>query len=132
MSALYASPKRRGVGLTSLIDVVFILLLFFMLTSSFTRQQQLTLASPVASSTAAPETPQRVALSANAELSQWGQSKALTDGALIAGFDRNIPLVISASETTSVQIIVSTLLRLDTLGFSQVSIGPLWVKEGTQ
>ncbi len=132
MNTLYAPPKRRGVGLTSLIDVVFILLLFFMLTSSFTRQQQLTLASPVASSNAEPEAPQRVALSANAELTQWGQSVPLTERALIETFDRNTPLVISASESASVQIIVNTLLHLDTLGFSQVSIGPLWVKEGTQ
>ena len=37
--------KRRAVGLTSLIDVIFLLLLFFMLASSFTRYQSLDLAS---------------------------------------------------------------------------------------
>lgn len=40
-----ARPKRKAVGLTSLIDVIFLLLLFFMLASSFTRYQSLPLAS---------------------------------------------------------------------------------------
>jgi len=37
--------KRRPVGLTSLIDVIFLLLLFFMLASSFTRYQTLDVSS---------------------------------------------------------------------------------------
>lgn len=37
--------KRRAVGLTSLIDVIFLLLLFFMLASSFTRYQSLDISS---------------------------------------------------------------------------------------
>lgn len=37
--------KRKPVGLTSLIDVIFLLLLFFMLASSFTRYQSLDLSS---------------------------------------------------------------------------------------
>jgi biopolymer transport protein ExbD len=36
--------RRRPVGLTSLIDVIFLLLLFFMLASSFTRYQALEIA----------------------------------------------------------------------------------------
>lgn len=38
-------PKRQAVGLTSLIDVIFLLLLFFMLASSFTRYQSLEVSS---------------------------------------------------------------------------------------
>jgi len=37
--------RRKSVGLTSLIDVIFLLLLFFMLTSSFTRYQALAVAN---------------------------------------------------------------------------------------
>ncbi|MHA7777328.1 ExbD/TolR family protein [Roseibium sp. M-1] len=37
--------RRRPVGLTSLIDVIFLLLLFFMLASSFTRYQSLDISS---------------------------------------------------------------------------------------
>lgn len=37
--------RRKPVGLTSLIDVIFLLLLFFMLASSFTRYQSLDISS---------------------------------------------------------------------------------------
>ncbi|MCK7613753.1 ExbD/TolR family protein [Roseibium sediminicola] len=40
--------RRRPVGLTSLIDVIFLLLLFFMLASSFTRYQSLDVSSGAA------------------------------------------------------------------------------------
>ena len=40
-------PRRKPVGITSLIDVIFLLLLFFMLASSFTRYQALPVTSGV-------------------------------------------------------------------------------------
>jgi biopolymer transport protein ExbD len=40
-----ARARRKPVGLTSLIDVIFLLLLFFMLASSFTRYQSLDISS---------------------------------------------------------------------------------------
>ncbi|WP_150525668.1 biopolymer transporter ExbD [Roseibium sediminis] len=39
------TPQRKALGLTSLIDVIFLLLLFFMLASSFTRYQATQMAS---------------------------------------------------------------------------------------
>ncbi|MBC2859223.1 biopolymer transporter ExbD [Stappia sp. 28M-7] len=42
----FASPRRRRLSLTSLIDVIFLLLLFFMLSSTFTRFAQVDLAAP--------------------------------------------------------------------------------------
>lgn len=47
--AFRARPKRGLVGLTPLIDVVFILLIFFMVVSSFTEWRTITLSSPFAS-----------------------------------------------------------------------------------
>ena len=50
-----ALPRRRPLSLTSLIDVIFLLLLFFMLSSTFTRFASVEItggpASPTASST---------------------------------------------------------------------------------
>ncbi|MBK5930440.1 ExbD/TolR family protein [Halochromatium salexigens] len=43
---LPARPRRRPIGLTPLIDVVFILLLFFMLASTLTRLHAIPLAAP--------------------------------------------------------------------------------------
>ncbi len=42
----FATPRRRRLSLTSLIDVIFLLLLFFMLSSTFTRFAQVELAAP--------------------------------------------------------------------------------------
>lgn len=39
-------PKRRWLSLTSLIDIVFLLLIFFMLTTSFSQQRKLSLDIP--------------------------------------------------------------------------------------
>ncbi|MDO6805130.1 biopolymer transporter ExbD, partial [Wenyingzhuangia sp. 1_MG-2023] len=51
MSSLAITPRRaRPISLTALIDVVFILLMFFMLTSSFTQWLTMPLASQSASS----------------------------------------------------------------------------------
>jgi len=43
-----ANPRRRGLSLTPLVDVIFLLLLFFMLASSFSRQVELDLAATAA------------------------------------------------------------------------------------
>jgi biopolymer transport protein ExbD len=48
--------RRRAVSLTPLIDVIFLLLLFFMLTASFTREGELSLPDP-ADGAAAPAEP---------------------------------------------------------------------------
>ena len=43
--ALKRIRKRRGTSITSLIDVIFLLLLFFMLASTFSRQAEIELVS---------------------------------------------------------------------------------------
>lgn len=43
MASLVPAPRRSGLTLTSLIDVIFLLLLFFMLTSTFTKLGELEL-----------------------------------------------------------------------------------------
>lgn len=51
-SGLYRPPRRRSlISLTPLIDVVFILLLFFMLASSFTNLHAIVLNAPASGST---------------------------------------------------------------------------------
>ena len=44
--SLYA-PRKKSISLTALIDVVFILLMFFMLTSTFVKWQAVTLQAPI-------------------------------------------------------------------------------------
>jgi biopolymer transport protein ExbD len=50
--------RRRGIALTSLIDVIFILLLFFLLSSTFTRFGEISLAtSPIGAGPGTAQTP---------------------------------------------------------------------------
>lgn len=49
--------RRRPLSLTSLIDVIFLLLLFFMLSSTFVRFAEVEIAGGVASKTAGSQTP---------------------------------------------------------------------------
>lgn len=49
--------RRRRLSMTSLIDVIFLLLLFFMLSSTFARQGELPLDLAMGGATSAPETP---------------------------------------------------------------------------
>ena len=58
---LSAPPRKRSiVGLTSLIDVIFLLLLFFMLTSTFSRYSQLDLGVAGAGGGSAGSTPKLI------------------------------------------------------------------------
>lgn len=60
------APRRRSVGLTPLIDVVFLLLLFFMLASSFSRYATVEVGIG-GNAPAAVEPPKTVLLSVGAE-----------------------------------------------------------------
>lgn len=126
-SDLIYKPRRKALSLTALIDVVFILLMFFMLTTSFTREKQFELASPVASSDAQGQTPRQLLLQANGELALplgkvGGNHLALTDKDIAADFTHDQPLIIRPAPDANVQAIVSALARLKALGFSQLSL----------
>lgn len=51
------TPRRRRLSMTSLIDVIFLLLLFFMLSSTFARQGELPLDLAMGGAATPPETP---------------------------------------------------------------------------
>lgn len=70
--------QRRALSMTSLIDVIFLLLLFFMLTSTFTRFAEVEFASAGAGSAASSQKPVFVSLAADS-LRLNGDTLALTD-----------------------------------------------------
>ena len=79
-TALY-HPRRRPISLTPLIDVVFILLMFFMLTSAFTRWKAVDLRLPTTSSDTSPKKPQALLLHTDGSLSLRGRPFPLPDAA---------------------------------------------------
>ncbi|WP_158769814.1 biopolymer transporter ExbD [Paraglaciecola sp. L1A13] len=127
MSSL-VMPKRRkqSISLTALIDVVFILLMFFMLTSSFTKFSAVEMQSSLAASTISDTKPQFMHLSEDGYLSGMGTSNAsanLSDDALGNVFDSSLPTVLQPAPDTQVQAIVDALSRLKILGFTNVTLG---------
>lgn len=119
--------RRKTISMTPLIDVVFILLLFFMLTSSFIKWQQMQLAvsGPSAASVATSDNPPLIArLSSDGQVSLGGESfLSNEDEALKAFIDRHEPsrILLTTDEETSIQQIVSLIDRFQRLGATNVS-----------
>lgn len=127
-SALLLPRRRRGIGLTALIDVVFILLMFFMLTSTFTQWKAVDFKSPVASNDADAGDPQLVILSESGSLALRGS--AFSVGSYqelgpqhLTAFDSNSPVVVLPEAGSSVQDIVATIEGLQSIGLSAVTLG---------
>tara|TARA_B100001245_G_scaffold236693_1_gene230070 strand:+ start:2078 stop:2506 length:429 start_codon:yes stop_codon:yes gene_type:complete len=71
-----SNREEVSVNLTPLIDIVFLLLIFFMVSTTFTKENHLSLTLPEAQASAAGETPEGVdiLITANGEFSVNGKS----------------------------------------------------------
>ena len=129
-TALY-HPRRRPISLTPLIDVVFILLMFFMLTSAFTRWKAVDLRLPTTSSDTSPKKPQALLLHTDGSLSLRGRPFPLPDAAtaLPAVLDAARPVVVFPEAETSVQTIISTFEQLAAVGASGAVLGEALERE---
>lgn len=130
--------KRRRreqveINLASLIDVVFILLLFFVVTTTFTRETRMQVDLPEAASGTPPEqselTQLEVVIAADGGFSLNGQAliKNDLDNLMAAlqkesGGDNSLPLSISADAKTAHQSVVTAMDAAGKLGFSHLRI----------
>ena len=121
------------IGLAPLIDVVFILLLFFVVTTTFTRETQLKIDLPEAdSATPVEETELKqleVMIAADGSYSLNGQSLVKSDLATLSSAlqkesagDSSLPLVISADARTPHQAVITAMDAAGKLGFSRLRI----------
>lgn len=120
-----ASSSKRLIGLTPLIDVVFILLLFFMLTSSFIQWQSLDLM--VASGNpgeGSDEPPLMLGIRGNGTAFLVNEPlSSLEDGRLgelLVSGDRDV--ILTPSDASSIQQAVALLERVEMLGARSVSV----------
>lgn len=128
--------KRTGeeltIDLTSLIDVVFILLLFFMVSTTFERPASMKVTLPEASAEAElPDPAQRLELVIDKEGKMYLNDQELVDDrqeTLIAAFtqevgdNRKVPLVLRADRETPHHFVVSAMDVAAQLGFTDLSI----------
>ena len=121
------------INLASLIDVVFILLLFFVVTTTFTRETQLKVDLPEAASGTPPEETAlkqlEVLISPEGSYSLNGQAllKSDLEGLMAAlskesGGDNSLPLTLSADAKTPHQAVITAMDAAGKLGFSHLRI----------
>lgn len=118
--------RRRTISLTPLIDVVFILLMFFMLTSTFTPWQAVDLRVPVAGPGADAPQLQAVILHADGALSLHGRPLSLSDADTADGpaaLDPTGTIVVFPEADTRVQTIVTAFERLAARGVVGATLG---------
>ena len=119
-----------NINLTPLIDVVFLLLIFFMVSTTFDTTSQLKINLPEASQTQSPQTAQKILLMINARGNFFVNSRELTNSksaTLKAALERSltngmIPVVIQSDAASPVQSLVTAMDVVGQLGFAQVSI----------
>mgnify|MGYP006345693981 CR=1 FL=1 len=120
------------IPLVSLIDVVFILLLFFVVTTTFTRETQLKVELPEASSGTPPEPTELKQLEVVGADSSYllnGQALLVSDLASLmtalqkeSGGDNSLPLVISADGNAPHQAVITAMDAAGKLGFAKLRI----------
>lgn len=119
------------ISLTSLIDVVFTLIIFFVVTTTFDEQSALRLSLPEASAPATMEPEAALVVTVDADGRYFvGEDEVLRRDAdslrqaiaRVAGEDRSRPVVLRADASARHQDVVRAMDVLGQLGFSRVSI----------
>ncbi len=130
-------PRRQeepDINLTPLIDVVFLLLIFFMVSTTFRKEADLKVNLPESSEAVAPAEREQLTLTIDAEGRYVVNDKPLVDTRLetlksaistAAGARRNLPLVIRADGNTPHQAVVKAMDAAGQLGFRQLGIATI-------
>lgn len=123
------------VNLTSLIDVVLLLLIFFMVSTSFVKQSQITIRLPEAeSASVVEEFPQQLDIMITEQGTYLVNGRELINSrpetirnALqkVSGGNTNLPLTISADANARHQHVVTAMDVAGKLGFVKISIATI-------
>ena len=123
------------VNLTSLIDVVLLLLIFFMVSTSFVKQSQITILLPEAESTSiVEEKPNQIDIMITEQGTYLVNGRELINNrpetirnALqkLSGGNKNLPLTISADANARHQHVVTAMDVAGKLGFVKINIATI-------
>ena len=131
--------RRQGleevnVNLTPLIDVVFLLLIFFMVSTTFTKETHLSIDLPEAQGEASTDTAEQIEILINEAGDYTINSRALVDTRLatlmaairqVSAGDTSLPLVITADAQTPHEAVVRAMDAAGQMGFVHLSITTL-------
>ena len=123
------------INLTPLIDVVFLLLIFFMVSTTFTKETHLVVELPEAEGELAEESPPQsleILITRDGSYSLNGQAlinskiETLMKGLReVSGDDTEIPLVITADAGATHQAVITAMDAAGRLGFAKLQITTL-------
>ena len=128
------SPRRREdpeLNLTSLIDVVLLLVIFFMVSTTFVEEGRLRVELPSASNEPVTTVRDPIVITVTAQGSYRVNDKALVNNARetlsaaltkVAAGRENVPLTIRADARATHQSVVTAMDVAARLGFTQVNI----------
>lgn len=123
--------QEVDVNLTPLIDVVFLLLIFFMVSTTFTKETEISIDLPEAESQASRVADQQIEISITKEGDYAINGVALINRdretlnsaiAKVSEGDSKLPLIITADSATPHQAVVTALDVSGQLGFTRISI----------
>lgn len=126
-----ANDSEPEINLTSLIDVIFVLIIFFVATTTFNQRSALKLQLPTAQAIAKQDPGEPLNVLVDAEGRYFiGENEVLKSdvGSLkeaivaVAGQDRSMPVVLRADARTPHQSVITAMDALGQLGFVKLSI----------
>ncbi len=135
--------KPLEISLTPMIDVVFLLLIFFMVTTTFNRQTEIKINLPDAQGTEAADQPKVLTLMINASgqyfisrdkgafLAVSGSNSSALQKALmdLAGESRTIPFIINADAQTPHQAVITAMDIASRIGFKKITFATQRITE---
>ena len=121
--------KPLEISLTPMIDVAFLLLIFFMVTTTFSRESAIKVMLPQAEGQQAERHEQVLLLTINKSGQYFIDDKPLSDKSLVtlakalraSRNNKNIPLLINADAASPVQAAISVLDVASKEGFSNIT-----------
>ncbi|MDO9169568.1 MAG: biopolymer transporter ExbD [Methylobacter sp.] len=131
--------EKIDISMTPMIDVVFLLLIFFMVTTTFSRQTEVNIKLPEAEGTEAKDYPKTVSLviDANGIYSLIGDDNLphqlinqTRDGlkqelSQLAEHSKDLPFVINAADETPNKAVMTALDIAGQVGFSHITFATL-------
>tara|TARA_R110001592_G_scaffold240929_2_gene501193 strand:- start:11867 stop:12268 length:402 start_codon:yes stop_codon:yes gene_type:complete len=120
-----------GINLTPLIDVVFLLLIFFMVSTTFTRETQLSIDLPEAEGTVKQTSEQQIEILVDEAGTYRVNGRGLVDNHMrtlqaaiykISAGDTTLPMVITADADAAHQHVVRAMDAAGQMGFVHLSI----------
>jgi len=139
---LNLKPDRRDdidLNLTPLIDVVFLLLIFFMVSTTFEKTSKLKIDLPEASVKAEKQPQKKIVIGIDIKGRYYINERQLVNTQMktlklalikVAGDDKSIPLILKADAKTPHQSVVNVMDAASQLGLTRLSISTLESSNG--